>query len=185
MEPVRVLMGTGWSSRIQSATYSIPAAASRSIVSCVSARPGLSQPRGGLPVKSRIAWIVCSITSAWSSTLCMGFCTKPCPMNSQPASSAALQTCGYSLQTEPLSANVARSLRLLSTSRKRQNPTRIPYSCQHQLGMSGKRVWPMGGVSTVRGMAVSGSQFSTLTIVQTATRALFGSSNGGRSTIGA
>jgi len=42
----------------------------------------------------------------------------------------------------------------------------------------------MGGDSTVRGIAFSGNQFSTLTIVQTATLALFGRLKGLRPTMG-
>ena len=42
----------------------------------------------------------------------------------------------------------------------------------------------MGGDSTVRGMAFSGSQFSTLTMVHTATLALLGRLKGLRPTIG-
>src|SRR5215204_6032854 len=66
----------------------MPASARRSMVSSVSVRPGLSQPRGGLPVKSLIAEIVSAIARRWSSTLCIGRWTKPWPMNSQPASLA-------------------------------------------------------------------------------------------------
>ena len=84
----------------------------------------------------------------------------------------------------PFSANVALSLRAPSTSTKRQKPTRMPYSCHAQLGTSGNSGWPIGGGSTVRGMAPSGLQFSTLTIVQTATRAPPGSLSGGRLWIG-
>src|SRR5208282_1900034 len=53
----------------------------------------------------------------------------------------------------------------------RQNPTRLPYSCQAQFGMSGIGAPPAGGVSTVRGIGWVGSHSSTLTINQTANRA--------------
>ena len=101
-------------------------------------------------------------------------------MNSQPASRAASQASRYSSQAEPLTANVGVIERACSTSRKRQNPARMPYSCQAQLGRSGSRGWPMGGGSTVRGMAAAGLQCSTLTMVHTASRAPPGSLSGGR-----
>jgi hypothetical protein len=41
----------------------MPASASRSAVVSVSVRPGLSQPRGALPVNSRIAAIVSRIAA--------------------------------------------------------------------------------------------------------------------------
>ncbi len=66
----------------------------------------------------------------------------------------------------------------------RQKPTRMPYSCHAQLGRSGSRGWPIGGGSAMRGMAWSGSQFSTFTIVHTATRAPPGRRTGGRAWIG-
>ena len=76
------------------------------------------------------------------------------------------------------------SLRAFSVSRKRQKPTRMPYSCQAQLGTSGRSGTPIGGGRTVRGIAPAGLQFSTFTIVQTATRALFGRLSRGRLWIG-
>src|SRR3954466_4666196 len=85
--------------------------------------------------------------------------------------------------TEPLIARVGFISRLLNTSRNRQKPTRIPYSCQAQFGRSGSSGWPYGGGSTVRGRGRSSDHSSTLTIVQTATRAPCGSLNCGRSTI--
>src|SRR5512145_3193000 len=80
-------------------------------------------------------------------------------------------------------ASVALRPNFSSTSMKRQKPTRIPYSCQAQLGRSGSSGWPCGGESTMRGMARSIDHSSTLTMVHTATRASFGSLRGGRSTI--
>jgi hypothetical protein len=105
-------------------------------------------------------------------------------MNSQPASRAAVHASRYTLHALPFTANVAFRFRDDSVSRKRQNPTRIPYSCHAQLGTSGRSGWPIGGGSTARGMAPAGFQFSTLTIVQTATRASLGSRSGGRRVMG-
>ena len=53
----------------------------------------------------------------------------------------------------------------------RQKPTRLPYSCQAQFGMSGIGAPPAGGVSTVRGIGRSMSHSSTLTMVHTTMRA--------------
>src|SRR6185295_19627441 len=80
-------------------------------------------------------------------------------------------------------ASVAFSLNELSTSRKRQKPTRMPYSCHAQFGRSGSSGCPNGGDRTVRGIGRSIDHSSTLTIVQTAIRAPPGSGNGLRSTI--
>src|SRR6516165_8605286 len=66
---------------------------------------------------------------------------------------------------------------------KRQKPTRLPYSCQHQFGMSGTGEPPAGGVSTVRGMVCVGSHSSTLVIVHTTIRAPLGSFSGLRVTM--
>ncbi len=63
----------------------------------------------------------------------------------------------------------------------RQKPTRLPYSCHDQLGMSGIGDPPAGGVRTVRGIGSSGFHSSTLTITQTTRRASPGSFSGGRS----
>src|SRR5262249_54368311 len=64
-----------------------------------------------------------------------------------------------------------------------QNPTRIPYSCQDQLGTSGITLAPDGAGSTVRGIGASMFHSSTLTIVHTAIRAPPGSLAGARSTM--
>ena len=66
----------------------------------------------------------------------------------------------------------------------RQKPTRLPYSCHAQLGMSGVGAPPAGGVSTVRGMVRSMSHSSTLTMVHTTMRAPPGSLSGLRSVMG-
>ena len=63
----------------------------------------------------------------------------------------------------------------------RQKPTRLPYSCQAQFGMSGLGEPPAGGVMTVRGIGWVGSHSSMFTITHTAMRALFGSLSGARS----
>ena len=68
-------------------------------------------------------------------------------------------------------------------SSMRQKPTRLPYSCQAQFGMSGIGAPPAGGVSTVRGIVSLMSHSSTLTMTQTASRAPSGSANGLRSLI--
>src|SRR4051812_36942576 len=85
--------------------------------------------------------------------------------------------------TDPLIASVAFSENFSNASKKRHTPTRIPYSCHAQLGRSGMSGWPKGGDSTVRGIARSIDHSSTLTMVQTATRAPPGSLSGGRSTM--
>ncbi len=71
-----------------------------------------------------------------------------------------------------------------NTLSMRQKPTRLPYSCQAQFGMSGIGEPPAGGVNTVRGIVCLASHASTLTITQTAIRAPPGSFNGGRPAIG-
>ena len=177
--------GTGCSSSTQSATYSMPASASRSSVSSVSVRPGLSQPRGGLPVKSLIASMVSAMAARWSSTLCIGLCTKPWPMKSQPASRAAcaglgveladravqgegrLQACGC-----PAPRGSARSRRACRTRARPSSERRAAAAA------------PSAAAARSRGIAPVGLQFSTLTMVHTATRALLGSLSGGRRWIG-
>ena len=67
---------------------------------------------------------------------------------------------------------------------KRQKPTRLPYSCQAQLGTSGLGEPPAGGGSTVRGIGCVGSHSSTLTITHTTMRAPSGRLSGARSVIG-
>src|SRR3954462_15258176 len=85
--------------------------------------------------------------------------------------------------TDPLIASVAFRENFSNAWKKRQTPTRIPYSCQAQLGRSGSSGCPYGGGSTVRGIARSIDHSSTLTMVHTATRAPPGSLSGGRSTM--
>src|SRR5581483_5257609 len=60
----------------------------------------------------------------------------------------------------------------------------MPYSCHAQFGTSGSRGCPIGGGSTARGIAAVGLQFSTLTMVHTATRASLGSLSAGLRWIG-
>jgi hypothetical protein len=104
-------------------------------------------------------------------------------MNSQPASFAACATRGYVLHTMPLIASVGVMRFACMHSKRRQNPTRMPYSCHAQLGRSGSSGWPMGGGSTVRGIGRSIAQSSTFTMVHTTIRAPSGSKSRGRSAI--
>src|SRR5690606_41969173 len=60
--------------------------------------------------------------------------------------------------------------RLLKASSKRQNPTRMPYSCQDQFAMSGRLVTPVGGGITCRAIGRSSDQYSTFMTGQTTTR---------------
>ena len=78
-------------------------------------------------------------------------------------------------------ASTARTFNASNTGSMRQKPTRLPYSCQAQLGMSGLGEPPAGGVSTVRGMGSRAFHSSILTITQTASLAPPGSFSAGRS----
>jgi hypothetical protein len=83
---------------------------------------------------------------------------------------------------------IASAAGILNSSKiftKRQKPTRLPYSCQAQFGMSGEGAPPAGGVSTVRGIGERMSHSSTFTITHTAMRAPPGSISFLRSEIGA
>src|ERR1044071_4746461 len=80
-------------------------------------------------------------------------------------------------------ASVAFTSYFLSVSRKRQKPTRMPYSCHAQFGRSGCSGFQKGGDRTVRGMLLSIDHSSTLTMVQTAIRAPSGSLSGGRDAV--
>ena len=84
----------------------------------------------------------------------------------------------------PLIASAALISRESRISIKRQKPTRLPYSCQAQFGMSGIGAPPAGGVSTVRGIGWSMSHSSTLTMVQTIMRAPPGSLSAARWVMG-
>ena len=84
---------------------------------------------------------------------------------------------------QPLIASAAGMRASSNTGSMRQKPTRLPYSCQAQLGMSGMGAPPAGGVITVRGIVWRMSHSSTLTITQTARRAPLGSTSAGRSGI--
>nr|WP_318269023.1 hypothetical protein [Methylobacterium organophilum] len=86
------------------------------------------------------------------------------------------------MQTEPLIDRVGRMPRLSNASRNRQKPTRMPYSCHAQFGMSGSRLAPVGGARIWRGIGWSISQCSTLATGQTATCRPPGSVRRGRST---
>src|SRR5579883_1503072 len=80
-------------------------------------------------------------------------------------------------------ASVGRMSCRLNKSKKRQTPTRMPYSCQLQFGTSGSWVCPVGGGSTCRAIGLPISQTSRLTMVQKIRRAPPGSFSGGRSTM--
>ena len=82
-----------------------------------------------------------------------------------------------------LIATVGLMRRLRNSFSNRQKPTRMPYSCQLQLGTSGSSTAPVGAGSTCRAMARAMSHTSRLTMVQTTTRARPGSLSGGRSTM--
>src|SRR5580692_1701814 len=73
---------------------------------------------------------------------------------------------------------------LSSVSARRQKPTRLPYSCQVQFGMSGVGTPPAGGVFTVRGIGELMSHSSMETSTQTATRLPLGKASFGRRVIG-
>src|SRR5271170_2710629 len=73
---------------------------------------------------------------------------------------------------------------LSSASARRQKPTRLPYSCQVQFGMSGVGTPPAGGVFTVRGIGELMSHSSMETSTQTATRLPSGNASFGRRVIG-
>src|SRR2546421_12705903 len=85
---------------------------------------------------------------------------------------------------EPLIASVAGTRKSSNTFSMRQKPTRLPYSCQAQFGMSGEGAPPAGGVSTVRGIGGKMSHSSTFTMHHTTLRAAPGSLSGARPAIG-
>src|SRR5262245_66293363 len=66
----------------------------------------------------------------------------------------------------------------------RQKPTRLPYSCQAQFGISGDGAPPAGGVNTVRGIGWRMSHSSTLTMHHTTMRAPPGNFGTARPAIG-
>src|SRR6201996_3633399 len=73
---------------------------------------------------------------------------------------------------------------LSSVSASRQKPTRLPYSCQVQFGMSGVGTPPAGGVFTVRGIGEWMSHSSMETSTHTAMRLPSGKVSFGRRVIG-
>ena len=81
-----------------------------------------------------------------------------------------------------LIASVTGMLRSVSALNWRQKPARMPYSCQDQFGTSGNSGCPIGGLSTVRGIAFSIRHSSTLRMTQTASFLPPGSRSFGRST---
>src|SRR5712671_7238841 len=104
-------------------------------------------------------------------------------MNSQPARRAARATGRYVRQARAFIERVGRIPSRAKRSKKRQTPTRIPYSCQDQFGTSGTNTSPVGAGRTCRAIGREMDQNSRLTIVQTTIRALLGNLSGGRSTI--
>src|SRR5262245_3575500 len=68
--------------------------------------------------------------------------------------------------------------------RRRQKATRMPYSCQLQLGRSGSCGAPCGGVMTVRAMGRERSQSSSENTGHTTRRMPSGRRNGGRPSMG-
>src|SRR6478609_8432058 len=101
-------------------------------------------------------------------------------MNSHLRSTQAFTMSGYAFTATPLMFITPGILKSSYTCNNRQKPTRLPYSCQHQFGMSGIGEPPARGVSTVRGIVCVGSQSSTLVTVHTTIRAPFGSLSGWR-----
>ena len=79
-------------------------------------------------------------------------------------------------------ASVTGMLRSVSALNCRQKPARMPYSCHDQFGTSGNSGCPIGGLSTVRGMAFSIRHSSTLRMTHTASFLPPGSVSFGRST---
>src|SRR5580698_3547223 len=73
---------------------------------------------------------------------------------------------------------------LSSASASRQKPTRLPYSCQVQFGISGVGTPPAGGVFTVRGIGELMSHSSMETRIHTARRLPPGNASFGRRVIG-
>src|ERR1700685_4446008 len=73
---------------------------------------------------------------------------------------------------------------LSSVSARRQKPTRLPYSCQVQFGMSGVGTPPAGGVFTVRGIGELMSHSSMATSTQTTMHLPSGNASVGRRVIG-
>src|SRR6058998_636664 len=87
----------------------------------------------------------------------------------------------YVVIAEPLIARTARMRNRSRTSNILQKPTRLPYSCHAQLGISGSGDPPAGGGRTVRGMVSRGFHSSTLIMTQTTSRPLAGNARRGRS----
>ena len=149
--------------------------------------PGLGEagpePALGLaPVNLRSISTDSRMAARWSGRRCMAPCTHavahelPARVEHGPRHAARRPRTRCALIDV-----VARIFRLPRASKKRQKPTRIPYSCQAQLGTSGTVATPWGAVRYWRAIAFSMSHSSTLTMVQTAMRAPFGSVQRGRS----
>lgn len=181
--PCAVRSRAGRSSSTKSAMQRMPASAGRSGVSSVSLSPGPSQPRTGSRVKAPMVSTASRIIARWSATLCVGTCTTPWPMNSHSASRAAPATRGHAVRTEALTLSVGRMPSRSNSAMKRQNPTRMPSSCQARLGTSGGSAAPVGGESGWRGIGFSISQCSTVATGRRAMAAPPGSAMRGRSTL--
>src|SRR5690606_32494326 len=88
-------------------------------------------------------------------------------MNSHPASRAASATLGVVSQTFAFMDIVGRMPLFSKACSNRQKPTRIPYSCQVQFGISGISAdIPPGGGEAWRGIGLSISHSSMLTTGQ-------------------
>src|SRR5246127_2792598 len=100
-------------------------------------------------------------------------------MNSQLAARAASATSGYVSQTFALIDMVGVTPASFKARIRRQNPTRMPYSYQVQLGKSGTANWPIGGCDSARAIGRVISHSSMLTTLHTIMRPL-GRRSGGR-----
>src|SRR5690606_16619386 len=95
---------------------------------------------------------------------------------------AAAATAGLVSQTLALIDMVGLMPRFWKASSRRQKPTRMPYSCHVQLGMSGtSEDIPPGGGEAWRGMHRSISHSSILTTGQMISRVPSSVRSGGRS----
>ena len=107
----------------------MPFSARMSSVRTVSVMPGLSQPRGALPVLLPMTETL-SLISARSSAsvwaLRMIELVTPWPIHSQRSLLPASMICGYSRQTSEFSATLPRTPNFCMISISRQMPTRTP-----------------------------------------------------------
>ena len=124
-------------------------------VSQVSVRPGPSQPRGGLPVAlislAHLADIGALVLDLLHVALGEAVADE-LPL----ALDRRLHDRRERLDGAAVDREHGGNSNSSNTFSMRQKPTRLPYSCQHQLGMSGEGAPPAGGVITVRGIVCSG-----------------------------